>query len=98
MESKIEKIKQNAPKAATLLKALANPQRLLILCHLLEGEQCVGELWQRSDLSQSAFSQHLGVLRRDGLVSTRKEAQTVYYTLANKHSAKILKTLQDIYC
>jgi len=91
-------LKQNAETAAKLLKGLGNAERLLILCQLLDGEQNVGELWEKSQLSQSAFSQHLAVLRKDHLVQTRKEAQTVYYSLANKDSIQILKVLQKIFC
>ncbi len=98
MKPDIKQIKKNAPKAAKLLKALANSERLLILCQLLSGEQSVGELWERSELSQSAFSQHLAILRRDGLVTTRKESQTVYYSLANDQGIRILETLHKIYC
>jgi ArsR family transcriptional regulator, virulence genes transcriptional regulator len=98
MKDNLLKIRQNAPAAAKLLKALANSERLMILCQLLEGEQCAGVLWERSTLSQSAFSQHLAVLRRDGLVKTRKEAQTVHYSLANDYSTRVLRTLQEIYC
>lgn len=98
MKEKIQQIKENAPKAAKLLKALANPERLLILCQLIEGEQCAGALWEKSSLSQSAFSQHLAVLRKDGLVKTRKEAQTVYYSLGCEKGLRVLKTLQEIYC
>ena len=93
-----ELLERNAAQAAQLLKALAHKERLMILCHLLNGEQSVGELAQKSQLSQSAFSQHLAILRRDELVQTRKEAQTVYYALANDHSVQILKILQKIYC
>ena len=98
MKSNMKQIKKNAPKAARLLKALANPERLLILCQLLDGEQCAGALWDKSSLSQSAFSQHLAVLRKDGLVKTRKESQTVFYSLGNDHGIRILQTLQEIYC
>lgn len=91
-------IKTHAAQAARMLKALANPERLLILCDLLAGEHKMGDLWQKSKLSQSAFSQHLAVLRRDGLVQTRKEAQTVFYSLADKRVVKILELLQQLYC
>jgi ArsR family transcriptional regulator, virulence genes transcriptional regulator len=98
MNKKLQLIKQNAPIAVKLLKALANTERLMILCQLLEGEQCAGLLWESSELSQSAFSQHLSVLRRDGLVKTRKVSQTVYYSLANDHGVRVLQTLEKIYC
>lgn len=81
-----------------LLKALANEKRLIILCMLAEGERSVGELNARLDLSQSALSQHLGLLREDGLVTTRREAQTIYYALASGPSQRIIDTLHGIYC
>lgn len=87
-----------ANKASILLKTLANPERLLILCHLIEGEHSAGVLWQKSNLSQSAFSQHLAVLRRQQIVSTRKEMQTVYYSLTNQDALSLLESLQRIYC
>ncbi|MBN2689228.1 MAG: helix-turn-helix transcriptional regulator [Gammaproteobacteria bacterium] len=93
-----KKIKKNAAKAEQLLKALANQQRLLILCNLVDGEQTAGRLWEKSSLSQSAFSQHLAVLRRCKLVAIRKEAQTIYYSLANHRAKKVLETLSEIYC
>ncbi|MFQ2913159.1 ArsR/SmtB family transcription factor [Aeromonas caviae] len=77
---RLEEMEANAGRAVTLLKALANERRLFILCQLLDRELSVGELNEVLGLSQSAMSQHLAVLRRDELVATRKEAQTVYYT------------------
>ena len=86
-----------ADRAAALLKALANSERLLILCNLIEGEQSAGDLWQKSNLSQSAFSQHLAVLREQGIVSTRKEMQSVYYSLSNSDALALLESLHKIY-
>ncbi len=94
----IEVLRKRATNAAALMKALANENRLLILCQLLEGELSVGALNEKVELGQSAFSQHLAVLRKDGLVKTRKEAQTVYYSLANNHAEKILTVLYGIFC
>jgi DNA-binding transcriptional ArsR family regulator len=91
-------LRRYAGDAATLLKALANEQRLSILCSLLEGPQSVGQLNEKVELSQSALSQHLAVLREGGLVETEKEAQTVYYSLAEGPAQKVLATLKDIYC
>jgi DNA-binding transcriptional ArsR family regulator len=91
-------IKDNASKAASLLKAISHESRLLILCLLLRQEMTVGELVEYSDLSQSAFSQHLSVLRKEGLVQTRKEAQTVFYSLKDPAVQKILEALYSIYC
>lgn len=88
----------HAGDAARLLKALANDKRLMVLCLLVEGERSVGELNAELDLSQSALSQHLAVLRADGLVDTRREAQTIYYSLAKGPAQRIIETLHDIYC
>lgn len=88
----------HAREAANMLKAMANEHRLLILCTLLEGELCVGDLNARVSLSQSALSQHLANLREAGLVRTRKEAQTVYYSVNGSAAAQILTVLQSIYC
>ncbi len=88
----------HAQAAANLLKALANENRLMILCTLINGELSVGELNIRVPLSQSALSQHLASLREAGLVATRKEAQTVYYSLLGDEAQKIIAVLQSIYC
>ncbi|GIU45812.1 transcriptional regulator [Shewanella sairae] len=95
----IELMQQRADHAVVLLKALANERRLFILCYLLnEGEMCVGEMNKKLGLSQSALSQHLAWLRKDNLVETRKEAQTVYYSLKSDEVAEIIKLLNNIYC
>jgi len=93
-----ESMRVHAADASRLLKALANEKRLMLLCLLVEGERSVGELNARVELSQSALSQHLAVLREDGLVATRREAQTIYYTLAPGPAHRIIETLHDIYC
>lgn len=87
-----------AEQAAELLKSMANPQRLRVLCLLVEGERSVGEINREIALSQSALSQHLARLRADGLVHTRKEAQTVYYRLAEGPASSVIQTLHDLYC
>ena len=85
--------------AAGVLKSLAHEGRLLVLCYLGEaGELSVGELVSRIGLSQSALSQHLAKLRAEGLVTTRKEAQTVFYRIADDKLTKLLSTLHDLYC
>lgn len=91
-------MREHAADASRLLKALANDKRLTLLCLMVEGEQSVGELNAKVALSQSALSQHLAVLREDGLVSTRREAQTIYYTLASGPARRIIETLHGIYC
>lgn len=87
-----------AGEAAALLKALAHEARLMVLCQLLEGEHSAGALQEASGLSQSALSQHLARLREDGLVATRRDAQMIYYHLAEPNVARVLQTLADIYC
>jgi DNA-binding transcriptional ArsR family regulator len=94
----LKKIRANANKAALAIKALAHPARLLILCHLVDGELSVGELFQHSNLSQSAFSQHLAILRKKRLVKTRKEAQSVFYSVADQKIFKILEVLCETFC
>ncbi|MGH8122995.1 MAG: ArsR/SmtB family transcription factor [Rudaea sp.] len=91
-------MRAHADAAARLLKALANEKRLLILCLLVDAERSVGELNAELDLSQSALSQHLAILREDGLVTTRREAQTIYYALSAGPAQRIIETLHGIYC
>jgi DNA-binding transcriptional ArsR family regulator len=88
----------HADEAAGLLRALGNAQRLRVLCLLVGGECSVGEMNAQIDLSQSALSQHLARLRSDGLVATRRQAQTVYYRLASGPVESLLKTLHGVYC
>ncbi|WMC12462.1 metalloregulator ArsR/SmtB family transcription factor [Oceanimonas pelagia] len=94
----IEDMEANAARAVKLLKALANERRLFILCHLLDNELSVGEMNQFLGLSQSALSQHLAILRNDDLVSTRKEAQTVYYSLKSDEVREMIALLHRLYC
>lgn len=91
-------MRTHAGEAAQLLRALANDKRLMLLCLLVEGERSVGELNARVDLSQSALSQHLAVLREDGLVETRREGQTIHYSLVDGPAHAIIETLHGIYC
>lgn len=88
----------NAEQAAQLLAAMANPKRLLILCNLVGGEMAVGALATTVDLSQSALSQHLAKLRALKLVKTRRDAQTIYYSLASHEVQAVLETLYGLYC
>lgn len=93
-----ESMRAHAADATRLLKVLANERRLMLLCMLVEGERSVGELNARVELSQSALSQHLAVLREDGLVKTRREAQTIYYALEHGPAERIIAALHDLYC
>ena len=93
-----EAMRPHAVAASSLLKALANEQRLMILCNLSGKEMSVSELNERLPLSQSALSQHLAVLREAGIVQTRRDAQTVHYSLADGPAAQVVETLHRIYC
>jgi DNA-binding transcriptional ArsR family regulator len=94
----LQEMLQNSAKAVQLLKAVANEQRLLILCYLLNGEMSVGEMNQKLELSQSALSQHLALLRKDKLVKTRKAAQTVYYSIDSAEVKALIGLLHNLYC
>ncbi|OXD04353.1 ArsR/SmtB family transcription factor [Vibrio parahaemolyticus] len=94
----LQEMEKNSAKAVVLLKAMANERRLQILCMLHNQELSVGELCTKLELSQSALSQHLAWLRRDELVVTRKEAQTVYYTLKSDEVKTLIQTLHGLYC
>lgn len=88
-----------ARNAASLLKAMSNECRLLVLCHLAEsGELSVGQLVGRIGLGQSALSQHLAKLREEGLVATRREAQTVFYRVCDPKAGQVLALLHDLFC
>ena len=87
-----------AGKAASLLRTLANERRLMILCHIGGGELSVGALQERVRLSQSALSQHLALLREEGVVATRRSGQTIYYRIADPSAVRVIETLADIFC
>ena len=91
-------LEDSARRASTLMKSMGNPHRLLILCQLVDGEKRVSELEKIVGLSQSALSQHLARLRRDNLVSTRRQAQTIFYSLAGQEARAVIETLYGLYC
>jgi ArsR family transcriptional regulator, virulence genes transcriptional regulator len=91
-------LEDKAELASRLLKSLANERRLLILCHLIQGEKSVGELEKLVGLSQSALSQHLARLRKEALVTTRREAQTIFYSVASNEARAVLATLYELFC
>lgn len=93
----IHNVERNVEVAVNLLKALSNEKRLMVVCALYKGEKNVGELEKIVGLSQSALSQHLARLRRDGLVNNRRHAQTIYYSLSDRAIEHVLKCLYDIY-
>ena len=94
----IDRLQQSAGEAAEMLSALANTNRLMILCHLLNGEMSVLPLAEAVGMSQSALSQQLAKLRALRLVTTRRDGRTIYYSVASDHAARILELLHDIYC
>lgn len=81
-----------------MLKALGNPDRLLLLCQLVEGEMNVGELERRLGIVQPTLSQQLGVLRREGLVDTRREGRQIFYSISSPQALAIIQTLYNLYC
>lgn len=91
-------MRAHASDAAGLMKALGNESRLMILCLLAEGERSVSELNEAIPLSQSALSQQLARLRRQGLVNTRRESQTIFYSLASGPVDRVIHLLHNLYC
>jgi len=98
MNVDFSKMEANVDKAVTLLKAMANNHRLMILCMLLDKELSVSQLNQLIPVAQSSLSQHLAWLRREGFVCTRRESQTIYYSLDSKEVEAIISTLHGQYC
>jgi DNA-binding transcriptional ArsR family regulator len=96
--TKMEMMQGQAKEAADFLKRIANEHRLMVLCSLVDCELSVGELNERLPLSQSALSQHLASLRKANLVRTRRESQTIYYSLQGEQAIKIIEVLQSIFC
>jgi ArsR family transcriptional regulator, virulence genes transcriptional regulator len=89
---------ESAGRAATLLRLLGNERRLMVLCQLANGELSVSALQSRVGLSQSALSQHLALLREDGVVATRRERQTIYYRIVDHAALRVIETLADLFC
>ena len=98
MKMNVDVMEAAADRASDLLKALANRHRLLIICQLIDGERSVGDLAEFLGLRDSTVSQHLALLRKDGLVAARREAQTIYYSIASEPAREILTTLYQVYC
>lgn len=95
---KIEDMFEAVDRATDLLKSLASRNRLLLLCHLVGGEKSVGDLARLIGARDTAVSQQLALLRKDGLVRTRRDAQTIYYSLASAEAAKVIETLHGVFC
>ncbi|MDE2582732.1 MAG: helix-turn-helix transcriptional regulator [Rhodospirillales bacterium] len=98
MKLDLDAMRAAADQASDLLKSLANRHRLLILCQLLDGERSVGELVAFLQIRDSAVSQHLALLRKDGLVAARRDGQTIRYSIASEPAREILAALAGIYC
>ena len=91
-------LEAHAAAAELFLRSIANRHRLMVLCSLVEGEISAGDLSRRLGLTQSNLSRHLGTLREEGLVATRREATTIYYRIASDRVRTILQTLHGMFC
>lgn len=92
------RMRQAASEASALLSKLSNPKRLMILCRLVDGEASVGELAEFSGSAQTAVSQQLAILRNAGLVSTRRDGQTIYYSLSSASARMIMEAAYNAFC
>lgn len=98
MKIEADRMQDAAGGASELLKALANRHRLVILCQLIDRERSVGELAELLHIRDSSVSQHLALLRKDGLVSARRDGQTIWYSLASSPARQVVETLYRVYC
>ena len=98
MKIEPQKMAAAASQASDLLKSIGNPHRLMLLCQMIERERTVGELAAALGIRESTTSQHLALLRKDGLVRPRREAQTIWYSIASVPAQRIMATLFDLYC
>lgn len=94
----LEKMQGKCHEVSSMMKAIAHPQRLMILCHLTEGEKNVGEMLERCEISQSQMSQFLNRMHREKLLKVRKEGQFSYYSIADKNLIKLIQSMQKIFC
>jgi|SRR5690625_3536222 len=94
----IQRLRENAGEAERLLKSLSNPDRLMLLCQLSQGEMNVGELEQQLGIHQPTLSQQLGVLRREGLVETRREGKMIFYRVSSGPALTLIGTLYQLFC
>ncbi len=97
-EIDVEMLRSSAAQACGLLKVLGNPDRLLLLCQLTQGEYCVGDLATQTGITQPTLSQQLTVLRHNGMVSTRREGKQVYYGIASPQAMEVMHVLYKLYC
>jgi ArsR family transcriptional regulator len=94
----LKQMAQSADRASSLMKTLGHRDRLMILCHLADGEKSVGQIADLLEISQSPLSQHLSRMRKEELVDTRREAQTIYYSLKSGEASKIVGLLYELFC
>ena len=98
MQTSAKNMQANVARASSLLKAMSNKVRLMIVCQLAEQEMSVGELLEIIPLSQSAMSQHLALLRREKIVKTRREAQSIFYSLSSTEAKVIVEKVHELFC
>jgi len=94
----LESVRESAEQACRLMKVLSNPDRLLLLCQLTEGEKCVSELEALVGISQPTLSQQLGILRNENIVSTRREGKNVYYQIGSQQALAVMQVLYEQFC
>jgi DNA-binding transcriptional ArsR family regulator len=94
----VTRMRRSADQAVGLLRLLSHPDRLMLLCQLTDGERCVGELQDQLDIQQPGLSQQLGVLRRKGLVKTRRDGKHIYYSVADQRALTVLQLLYGLFC
>ncbi len=98
MQLELDQMENAAERASNLMKTLGHRDRLMILCQLVDGEKSVGQLAEALGLQQSPLSQHLARMRKERLVTTRRESQSIYYSLANRDVTKVIGVLYELYC
>lgn len=94
----LKELEKSSQKAADLLKTLANRERLLLVCNMLQGEPCVSDLEEMTGIVQPTLSQQLGVLRRQGLVAVRRDGKHIHYSIKDPAAIRLLETLHSIFC
>lgn len=97
-EMNLDQMAQSADRASALMKTLGHRDRLMILCQLADGEKSVGQVADLLEIPQSPLSQHLSRMRKEGLVETRREAQTIYYSLKSGEASRIVEVLYELFC
>ena len=94
----LDTMRASAARTCSMLKTLSNPDRLLLLCQISQGESCVSDLENALDIHQPTLSQQLGVLRDEGLVDTRRDGKFIYYSIASKEALAVMQVLYEQFC